>query len=278
MENDLLLRFCEMMEIRGLAPSTQEQYLKGVKFMSKKIGACFSSLSDDQVRSFLLELHRNGELKNRHVQIFGIKFFFQYVLDRKVPALTIPLPRRRQSLPAVLSHDEVQLVLNFPHRLYHRSVLALCYSSGLRLSEALSLKWTQIDSKRLVIQIEEAKGRKDRTVGMSKKLLALLREYWKKERFPIESDYLFPSRTIGGKKPHLTQSSLQPLLRELKKELNLPADFTFHSLRHSFATHLLERGVDLVTLQHLMGHTSLKATSRYLRINAANTKEIRDLY
>lgn len=278
MKKELLTRFCEMMEIRGLAPSTQAQYLAAVEFMQKSLNVPLANLSDDQIREFLLDLHRKGELKNRHVQIFGIKFFFKYVLDRKVPALNVPLPRRRQSLPAVLSHDEVHRVLSFPRRLQHRCILALCYASGLRVSEALSLRYTQIDSEKLVINVIGGKGNKDRKVGLSKRLLALLRTYWKTERVPCKSEYLFPSRLLGSKKPHLSHSSLNSLVIELRKELNLPPDFTLHSLRHSFATHLLERGVDLVTIQHLMGHASLLTTSRYLRVSAVNPKQIEDLY
>ena len=278
MKNEVLLRFREMMEVRGLAPSTVRSYLNAVDFMQAKVGVPLQTLSDDQVREFLLVLHREGELKNRHVEIFGIKFFFKYVLDRKVPALTLPLPRRRQSLPAVLSVDEVERVLAYPNRLLHRSILALCYSSGLRITEAISLKYTQIDAVNMSLYIVGAKGGKDRIVGLSERLLALLRDYWKKERSAVPSEYLFPSKKLGSKKPYLSPSSLQPLVKELRKELHLPAEFTVHSLRHSFATHRLERGVDVVTIQHLMGHSSLLTTSRYLRVSAGNSKKIRDLY
>lgn len=279
MRNDSLQRFCEMMEIRGLSSSTIEQYLLGVHFMQKSFDAHLEDLSDDQVRDFVLDLKRKGELKNRHVQIYGIKFFFKHALGRRqIPALNIPLPRRRQRLPAVLNRDQVQEVIDFPSRLQHRCLLALCYSSGLRISEALSLQAHQIDSNNMRIYVIRGKGDKDRTVGMSLKLLHLLRDYWKNERIPIRSQYLFPSRSFGAKKPHLTVSALTPLIRSLRKELDLPEGFSLHSLRHSFATHLIEQGVNLITLQNLMGHASLTTTSRYIRISAANFEQINDLY
>jgi len=177
----------------------------------------------------------------------------------------------------VLDREQVERVLGHSEKLLHQSVLALCYSSGLRISEALSLRVCHINSTTMQLHIIDSKGKKDRNVKLSLRLLMLLREYWQIERKRVDSDYLFPSRR-GAKKQHLAGSSFNSLIRSLKRELNLPEGFSMHSLRHSFATHHLEQGVDLVTIQHLMGHASLTTTSRYLRISATNSKQIPDLF
>ena len=278
MDTKLLERFRETMEIRGLSPSTQYSYIKALRIFAKHINKPVEAVSDDELRKYILLLHRSGKLGSRHVYIYGIKFFFKHVLERTVPVLNIPLPRRHQKLPAVLSRDEVNRVLNYPSRLMYRSILALCYSSGLRINEALSLRASHIDSKQMVIFIKNAKGKKDRIVSLSPRLLLLLRQYWKNERVKVNSDYLFPARRSCAKQPHMSKSSLHSLVSAMRRDLSLPEGFSLHSLRHSFATHMLENGVDLITIQHLLGHASLTTTSRYLRVSAQTTSGFTPLY
>ena len=274
----LLKRFRETMEIRGLAPSTQDKYFRALRFLAKHVNKPVETVSDDELREYILLLHRSGKLGSRQVYIYGIKFFFKHALERTVPALNIPLPSRPQKLPAVLSRDEVQRVLDYPTRLMYRSILALCYSSGLRINEALSLRASHIDSKKMVIYIKNGKGNKDRIVSLSPKLLQLLRQYWKNERIKINSDYLFPARSSSAEQPYLNKSSLNSLISAMRRDLSLPERFSLHSLRHSFATHLLDNGVNLVTIQHLLGHASLTTTSRYLRVSAQTTSSFAPLF
>jgi site-specific recombinase XerD len=172
----------------------------------------------------------------------------------------IPAPKKPQKLPIVLSPEEVLQFLSCVESVKHRTILAICYAAGLRISEAIRLKVADIDSQRMVIRVEQGKGQKDRYVMLSPKLLQILRNWWPVTR---PKQWLFPGDQIGG---HISKAAVQHACQKAHQRCGIVKPITPHSLRHCFATHLLESGTDLRTIQLLLGHRSLATTSRYLRV------------
>ena len=177
-------------------------------------------------------------------------------------------PRREKTLPNVLSKEEVKAILEAPKNLKHRAMLALIYSCGLRRGELLKLTKESIDSKRMVVIIRQAKGKKDRIVPLSSKILILLRDYYKSYR---PKEYLFEGQD-GGK---YSEKSLENVLKQALSKVGIEKPVTLHWLRHSFATHLLEGGTDLRYIQELLGHRSSKTTEIYTHVSTKNLKNIR---
>jgi site-specific recombinase XerD len=176
----------------------------------------------------------------------------------------IPAPKKPQTLPIVLSPEEVLQFLDCISGLKHRTILTTCYAAGLRISEAVSLKPADIDSSRMVIRVEQGKGQKDRYVMLSPKLLDSLRNWW---RVAKPREWLFPGDIAGA---HISKDAVEQACQKAHKRCRIPKPVTPHSLRHAFAVHLLESGTDVRTIQLLLGHPSLATTARYLRI--ATTK------
>ena len=172
----------------------------------------------------------------------------------------IPAPKKPQKLPIVLSPEEVLQFLRCVQSIKHRTILTICYAAGLRISEAISLKVADIDSKRMVIRVELGKNQKDRYVMLSPKLLEVLRTWWRVNK---PKHWLFPSDRVGS---HVTKDSVELACQKARQRSGISKPITPHSLRHSFATHLLESGTDVRTIQLLLGHRSLATTARYLRI------------
>jgi integrase/recombinase XerD len=172
----------------------------------------------------------------------------------------IPAPKVPQTLPVVLSPEEVLEFLPCVASLKHRTILTTCYAAGLRISEAIRLTSPAIDSRRMVIRIEQGKGQKDRYVMLSPKLLGILREWWRTER---PSPWLFPGDRPGA---HISKDAVEQACQKARRRSRIPKPITPHLLRHAFAVHLLETGTDVRTIQLLLGHRSLATTARYLRI------------
>ena len=173
----------------------------------------------------------------------------------------IPFPRKQKKLPIVLSREEAAKFLAAIENIKYRTILSLCYGAGLRINEALQLKVGDIDSMRMMIRVRQAKGNKDRYVMLSPKLLELLREYWRAKR---PETWLFPRR---GKDEHLTASTLQRACKRARQDSGIRKAVTPHTLRHSFASHLLEAGADLRTIQLLLGHNSIQTTTVYTHVS-----------
>lgn len=176
------------------------------------------------------------------------------------PAAVLPLPKRPQRLPVVLSPEEVQRLLGGIRNVEHHAILTACYAAGLRISEAIHLRPVDIDSQRMVIRVEQGKGRKDRYVMLSPRLLEILRTYWKARRPRV---WLFPGDRVG--RP-ITRGAVAEACAKARDLAGLAKPVTLHGLRHAFAVHLLESGTDVRTIQLLLGHRSLATTARYLRI------------
>jgi site-specific recombinase XerD len=170
------------------------------------------------------------------------------------------MPKRAKKLPVILSPEEVLHFLDCVKIVRHRTILTTCYAAGLRLSEAISLKPTHIDSQRMVIRVEQGKGHKDRYVMLSPRLLDILRDWWRLER---PTDWLFPGDVAGT---HISKEAVQQACPIARRVAHISKPVTAHCLRHAFAVHLLENGTDLRTIQLLLGHRSLETTARYLRL------------
>jgi len=259
----LRLRMIEDMQIRNLAPLTQSAYLLQVSLFARHFGQSPERLGREDIRAYRLYLAQDKHLaaSSISVAVAALRFFYTVTLKQAWTVdADIPTCRLPQKLPQVLSQKEVSQFLDAVESLKHRVILTVCYAAGLRVSEAVRLKPAAIDSRRMVIRVEEGKGRKDRYVMLSPKLLDILRDYWKATR-PIE--WLFPGDRPG--RP-ITRFAVERVCQETRQRSDITKLVTPHSLRHAFAVHLLESGADLRTIQLLLGHRSLTTTSRYLRI------------
>jgi site-specific recombinase XerD len=194
-----------------------------------------------------------------------VKFYFEQVLGREKFFWEVPRPKKAQKLPKVISEEKIIQGLLSVQNLKHRTLLLLAYSAGLRVSEIVSLMVTDVNSDRMQLSINGAKGKKDRVVNLSEAILPLLREYYKSYK---PKSWLFEGQ---DKSKHYSTRSAQIVFNDAYKKLGLPSQCSFHSLRHSFATHLLENGTDISYIQKLLGHSDIKTTLRYTQIT---TKDI----
>ena len=190
----------------------------------------------------------------------ALRFLYKVTLKRDWAVDEIPMPKRPFKLPVILSREEVMQFLNSVHSIKHRAILVTAYAAGLRISEATHLKVTDIDSQRMMLRVDQGKGRKDRYVMLSPRLLELLRKYWKAMR---PTAWLFPGDVPGQP---ITRSAVGLACHKAHRASGITKPITAHSLRHAFATHLLESGTDVRTIQLLLGHRSLATTSRYLKV------------
>lgn len=195
-----------------------------------------------------------------HSRLNALKFYFEQVLKREKFFWEIPRPRKPEQLPRVLSQGEVAALLNSTENKKHKTMLMLAYSGGLRVSEVVALKTRDVDSQRMCIFLSRAKGKKDRLVPLSPVLLVMLRDYARQYR-PDRQGFLFEGQEKG--KPYSTRS-LQEVVQAAKKKAGVLKPGSVHLLRHSFATHLIERGTDISMIQKLLGHNSIHTTLRYL--------------
>lgn len=216
---------------------------------------------------FILKNNLSSSYQNQIVN--AIKLYFESVQDRKIEMDKIHRPKREKVLPNVLSKEEIKLIVEAHSNLKHRTMLSLIYSCGLRCGELLALKPVHIDSKRNIVLLKNAKGKKDRIVPLSPKILALLREYYKLYKPKV---YLFEGQDAGT--PY-NDRSLQQVLKQALKKVGITKPVTLHWLRHSYATHLLESGTDLRYIQELLGHNSSKTTEIYTHVSTKSIQQIK---
>lgn len=249
------------MSLRGFAPKTQDVYVRWMRRVVRFSGAAADQLTEAQVRNFLVDLtHKRGVSSSSLNQaISAIRFFFTSVLHREW-RLELSYQRAPQRLPVTLSPAEVKRLLAAVPGLRERAAMEVAYGAGLRLSEVLHLKLSDIDSQRMILRVEQGKGKKDRNVMLSPALLETLRAYWRQSRPRV---WLFPGQ--GGKRP-LHPTLLQRAFHQAKEKAGIGKPVSFHTLRHSFATQLLESGVNVRTIQALLGHGSLGSTQRYTHV------------
>jgi len=253
------------MELKGFAKSTQRTYLAHLNRYAAFCGKHPASTGYDDVRSFLHDAITVKKLSSSYVNsAYGsIKFYFQTVLCRDWNMLHIPRAKKRTSLPTVLIPDEVFKILDATSYLKHKAILSTIYSAGLRVSEATHLKLSDIHSDNMRIFIRQSKGNKDRYTILSQKNLLLLREYWKVFH---PTSWLFPG--ISGEKP-LSTRTVQEAFKKSLRSTGIAKDASVHTLRHCFATHLLNQGATLLQLKELLGHENIQTTSMYLHLTHA---------
>jgi site-specific recombinase XerD len=254
--------FINDLRLRNYSPRTIEAYVAGVARFAKHFGRSPDLLGPEEVRAFqlhLLERHVSWSLFNQTV--CALRFFYGTMLGRAEQVPLIPYGKRPKKLPNVLSPQEVVRLLAAAAVPRDRVLLQVAYGCGLRLGELLHLQVSDIDSARMVIHVRQGKGKKDRLVPLSVRLLEELRSYWRQCR---PHPWLFP-----GHQPAcaLTDGGAQRLFHRVRRRSGLTKRCSMHTLRHSYATHLLEAGVDLLTLKALLGHASLETTARYVHLS-----------
>ncbi len=255
-------RMEEDMEIRGFSPNTQQCYLGRVKEFVRYYMRPPNELGLDEIHRYQLHLTRERKVSWAvfNQSVGALRFFYGVTLHKSWDIGRIPYQKTRRKLPVVLSQQEVAAILDALTNLKHRAILATVYAAGLRVSEVVALRVSDIDSQRMMLRIEQGKGRKDRYVMLSERLLTVLREYWKTTR---PQDWLFPGQTPPR---HLTRSSVELVFHKAREAAGITKKVSVHTLRHSFATHLLESGVNLRKIQILLGHTSLRSTQVYTHV------------
>jgi integrase/recombinase XerD len=257
----------EELQRRNYSQTTVNAYLKIVESFAKHFGRPPDQLGPEQIRAYQVYLLKERKLGARTVghHTAALRFFFCRTLKRAYTVEDVPYPKKGKSLPIILTQEEAIRLIDSASNLFHRAMLMTIYSTGMRRAEMCNLKVEDIDSDRMLIQIRQGKNRQDRAVPLSPKLLETLREYW---RWMKPKTYLFPGTVNGlrADKP-ITPKVLWEACREAAQRAGITKAVRPHLLRHSFATHLVEGGADLPTVQAILGHADLKPTSIYLHMS-----------
>lgn len=249
------------MTLIGLADSTQAIYLKAAEGLHNYYQLNPKQLDGQQLRAYLLYLLQNKKLapNTYNTQVYGLRFFYCTTLRQPMRKLDLPTTKVTYKLPAILSANEVQRIIKSTGNIKHRTLLMVIYGCGLRASEAVNLKIQDIDSKRMTLHIRNAKGGKDRYVILSPVVYKALREYWKVNQF---SSYLFTRK--NQQQIPMTTAAVTQIFKKAKQAACVTKPGGVHSLRHAYATHLLEAGTDIFSIKSLLGHASIQSTVRYL--------------
>ena len=260
--SDTTKRMAEDMLVRNMAQSTIDAYTYQVEKFLRHFNKPAEDLGPEQIRQYQIHLVQNQKIgwSSFNQAVSGLRFLYRVTVPRPWHVTMIPFGKRPKKLPAVLGNQEAQELLQCVPNLKHRTVLLVCFAAGLRLSEATHLTVADIDSHRMQLRVASGKGAKERLVPISPRLLTALRHYWKQYR---PSNYLFPGKTSDTP---LAGTSIQKACKQAAKDAGIRKNITPHSLRHSFATALLEAGVDLLTIGQLLGHASFTSTMIYLHV------------
>ncbi len=259
-------RMTEDMQVRNLALNTQTAYVQQVSLFARHFEKSPELLGPDDIRAYQVYLTNDRKLAPGSILIAVAALRFLYKVSLKKDWTfedVIPAPKKPEKLPLILSPEEVLHFLGCVGSSKHRAILSSCYGAGLRISESIRLRAADIDSQRMVIRVDQGKGRKDRYVMLSARLLETLRSYWRAVR---PKDWLFEGDIPG--RP-IDRSSVELACKKAHRLSRITKPVTPHSLRHAFAVHLLEAGTDIRTIQLLLGHRSLSTTARYLRLSAS---------
>jgi integrase/recombinase XerD len=268
-------RMSEDMRLRDFRPRTQEAYALAVRQFMDRTGREQDDLTDEDVRAYFLYLRDEKKLapSTINVAVNALRFFFVHTLQRDWAVFDILRVHKPRMLPVVMSPKEVRSVLGAVRHPVRRMALTTIYALGLRLNEGLDLETGHIDGARLMVWVRDGKGAKDRGVPLPRPLLARLRQYWKTERPRSSTSFLFvpPEGTAP-----LHETTLQKTFTAARVDARLEKAASIHTLRHSYATHLLEAGVSLRTIQHVLGHKSMRTTEVYLHVTQPGAERLQE--
>jgi integrase/recombinase XerD len=264
-------RMIQDMELRGLSATTQRTYVEAIRNLAGYYHKSPEVITEEELRGYFTYLTKTQKISDStlKVRLSAIKFLFERTLRRPWPLLKLVRVKDRRRLPVILSVQEVHQVLGQVRRPLHRMALTMMYSCGLRVSEAAHLQVTNIDSARMVINIRGGKGNKDRPIPLPAPTLKALRAYWRLTR---PRPWLFASPADPA--VPIPPGSIRRCLKKTLRDLGMTKQVSCHTFRHSYATHLLERGVDLRVIQGLLGHRSLRATFVYLQLTPGILKSV----
>lgn len=266
MEDSKINLFREVLSLRNYAPQTIKTYLKAVDQFNRFSG--LQKPTQDSLYKFAVLL-KEKNLSFSHIKnsVMAVKLYSEIIFKQNLNSDFLRGYRKERKLPDVLSIEEIKQVIDGIENLKHKTIISLIYSCGLRISECVNIKISDIDSKRMMIKIVESKGNKDRYVPLSNKMLLLLREYYKEYK---PKEFLFE----GQFKKFYSARSIQTILKSALAKTKIRKSISVHSLRHSYATHLLEQGTDIAIIQKLLGHKDIKTTLLYTQIGKTQLTKI----
>lgn len=267
--SELRRKMIRAMQLKDFSPRTQQSYLSAVKGIAGYFGKSPDQLSQEEIEDYILHLKDTGKSSStRNVVISGLRFFYDHTLEDK--GITLRMPRRRKPkiLPVVLSKEQVGKIIAATGNIKHRLILMAAYSAGLRVGEIANLKINHIDSEQMLIRVEQGKGQKDRNTLLSKRFLQELRTYYKVWR---PESYLFFTK---NRHAPMGIATMQKIYYRAKKDAGISKGRGIHTLRHCFASHLLDAGYDVRKIQLLMGHRSLSTTMVYLHVSQSRLAKV----
>lgn len=263
-------RMMEDMQLHGLSKGTQKVYVSAIRRLAEHYGKPPHQITEEELRQYFLYLTEEKRVGRSTCTIVlcAVKFLYEYTLQREWPTLKLVRPPKEKKLPAILSREEVRQILGGVQQLRYRVCLTTIYACGLRISEGISLQVADIDSGRMVVHVHKGKGAKDRYVPLPQHTLEQLRQCWASHRNPV---WIFPSgfhrsSLMAAAKTHVCGKSVRQAFRGALAASGIRKKATVHTLRHSYATHLLEAGISLRLIQSYLGHRALSTTSRYTHL------------
>lgn len=275
--NALRARMVEDLQLHGMSKSTQELYVRAVRQLAEYYRKPPDQITEEELRQYFLYLTKVKQISpsTLRIALCGIKFFYERTLCKEWTTLDLVRPPKENKLPVVLTIDEVHRILKCVHHLRFQVCLSTIYACGLRIQEGIHLQVKDIEAEREVIHIRNGKGGKDRYIPLPEKILKMLRQYWVTHRHPV---WIYPSRREAGyrietaTKP-MTVRAVQQAFEGALQESGVQKIATVHTLRHSYATHLLEAGVNLRVIQAYLGHASPASTSIYTHLTPKTTEQ-----
>ena len=265
---ELRRRMIEDMRLHALREATQRTYVDAVANLARYFKRAPDQVADEELRRFFVSLTRRRSKSTVRVHLFALRFLYRYTLGRRSPTLDLIRVKRDRKLPVVLSHDEVRQLLAHIRRPQARTAALLMYSCGLRVSQAIHLKIADVDSCRMVLCVRHGKGGQEQYALLPQRTLELLRDYWRECR---PAHWLLPDRT--GRRPIRREAVLKAIV-PAAQEAHLTKHVSCHTLRHSYATGLLEDGLDLRFIQGLLGHHSIRSTAGYAHLTSGTLKNV----
>ncbi len=266
---------CKHLKLKGLQPKTIEAYSRGIRRIGGYFDGNLDNLTQNQLLDYFHQLKETSSWSTVKLDLYGLKFFYLHVLRRNWVDIPIIKSPRVKRIPDIVTIDEAYQIFTATRKLSYRVFFFTLYSMGLRLGEGLRLQTGDIDSGRQRVHIRNSKGNKDRLVPLPTNTLNVLRRFWKVHKHPV---FIFPNRKRALRNTHLVDSHLdrsgvQTAMKKVIGELKFKKKISCHSLRHSFATHLLDAGVDLLELQKILGHANLLTTSKYTHLTLHRTQQ-----